>query len=246
MTRFLCALLASVPLLALADGDISKVNGTIRVDAGQTVGDVSTVNGSITIEDGATAESVETVNGSIQLGERVTVRSIESVNGGVRLGEQSRASSIETVNGSLRVGAGAQIGGDVTAVNSSMSLEKGTDVKGKVANVNGRIELESTHVGGGLKTTNGSIHAGRGSRIEGGILVEKPTGSNWFGNRNKRPVIVIGPDVVVQGELRFEHEVDLFVSDKAQVGSISGATAIKFSGEEPSSSDKDAAEKVER
>ena len=245
MTRTFWALLLAVPLLAAADGNISKVNGTIRVEAGQAAGDVGTVNGSVTIEDGASAQEVETVNGSVTLGDRATVQQIETVNGGIRMGAETRAESIDTVNGSLKLGPGAQISGDVEAVNGSISLAKGSDIRGRLENVNGRMELESAHVGGGLETTNGSITVGRGSRIEGGILVEKPRGTNWLGTR-KRPVIIIGPDTVVQGELKFEHEVDLYVSDSAKIGPVTGATAIKFAGEEPNSGDKAAAEKVER
>lgn len=250
MTRFLPALLLSLPLMAplttFADGDISKVNGAIRVTAGQTAGDVETVNGSISLEDGATAQSVDTVNGSVTLGSRVTVADIETVNGGIRMGEQSRAASIDTVNGGLKAGAGTQVSGNVSAVNGSIALGSGSDIRGRVENVNGKIHLDAAHVGGGLETTNGSIHVGRGSRIEGGILVEKPRGSNWFGNRNQKPVIVIGPDAVVQGTLQFDHEVELYVSNTAKIGTVSGATPVPFSGEEPNSSDRAAAEKVER
>ena len=48
---------------AFADSDVSKVNGTVRVAAGQTVGDVSSVNGSVRIAENVTAQAVETVNG---------------------------------------------------------------------------------------------------------------------------------------------------------------------------------------
>ena len=46
------------PLVLADDGDISKVNGSIRVESGRSVGDVETVNGSITIEDSVTAGNV--------------------------------------------------------------------------------------------------------------------------------------------------------------------------------------------
>ena len=39
------------------------------------------------------------------------------------------------------------------------------------------------------------------------------------------------PGAVVQGDLRFEREVTLYVSDKATIGRVSGATAIIFAGE---------------
>lgn len=230
-----------IPLLAIADGNISKVNSSIRVNAGEIVGNVGSVNGSITIEDGATAQDVETVNGSITIGDRTTVQGIDTVNGGVRIGDLAKAASVETVNGKLRIGAGSQIAGDVTAVNGSIALAKGADVRGRLENVNGSMELDAAHVGGGLETTNGDISVGAGSRIEGGILVEKPRG-NWFG-KPRRPTITVGPDAEVQGTLKFEREVDLFVSNRAKIGPVTGATAITFAGAEPSASDREQVEK---
>jgi hypothetical protein len=44
---------------------------------------------------------------------------------------------------------------------------------------------------------------------------------------------VIGPGAVVQGELKFERKVKLYVSDKATIGTVTGATPEMFSGETP-------------
>jgi hypothetical protein len=233
MKTLYLALLACLPLAAVAgEGGVSKVNGSVRVEAGQSAGDVSTVNGSVTIEEGATAEDVSTVNGSINIESNATVQSIESVNGGVSLGSGSKASSMETVNGTLRLAERAQVSGDVSAVNGSAKLAKGADIQGELSNVNGKMDIDAAHVGGGLKTVNGDIEVGPDSRIEGGILVEKPN-LNWF-NRNRRvPRIVIGPGAVVEGRLRFEHEVQLLVSDRAKIGAVEGAKAVTFSGDRP-------------
>lgn len=230
--KTLClALLACLPLAAVADG-VYKVNGSVRVEAGQSAGDVSTVNGSVTIEEGATAEDVETVNGSITIERNATVQSIESVNGGITLSADAKAANMNTVNGTLKLAEGAQVSGDVSAVNGSTQLGKGSDIQGRLANVNGKMIITAAHVGRGLKTVNGDITVGADSRIEGGILVEKPN-QNWV-NRNRRmPRIVIGPGAVVEGRLRFEHEVELLVSDRAKIGPVEGAKAVTFSGTEP-------------
>lgn len=233
--KTLClALLACLPLAAVAgEGGISKVNGSVRVEAGQSAGDVSTVNGSVTIEEGATAADVDTVNGSVNIERNATVQSAESVNGGISLAENAKATSMETVNGTLRLAEGVQVSGNVSAVNGSAQLAKGVDIRGELANVNGKMTIGAAHVGGGLKTVNGDINIGPDARIEGGILVEKPH-LNWF-NRNRRPPrIVIGPGAVVEGRLRFEHEVELLVSDRAKIGPVEGAKAVTFSGDEPS------------
>jgi cytoskeletal protein CcmA (bactofilin family) len=227
------ALLCSLSLVAHADDDISKVNSSVRVEAGQTAGDVHTVNGSVTVEDNATAQDVETVNGSISIGSRATVQKVNSVNGGIRVGDGTRAASIDTVNGTLRIGEGAQIAEDVSAVNGSISLARNANVSGRLENVNGKMALEAAHVGRGIETTNGDIDIGPGSRVEGGILVEKPNSHGWFNGKHRAPVIEIGPDAVVEGELRFEQTVELYVSDRARIGKVTGATPIKFTGDRP-------------
>jgi DUF4097 and DUF4098 domain-containing protein YvlB len=216
MKRVLLALFlaASTPLV-LADS-IDKVNGSIRVEAGQDIDDVETVNGSIRLDDDAKAEDISTVNGGVTLGRRAQARSIENVNGSITLRE------------------GAKVARGVDSVNAAITLEKGADVGGKVDNVNGAIELEEAHVGGGIGTVAGNIEIGANSRVENGIHVEKPHG-DWsvhFGKK-KVPRIVIGPNAVVQGALVFDREVELYVSDRATIGQVQGATAVKFPGDHP-------------
>jgi hypothetical protein len=89
-------------------------------------------------------------------------------------------------------------------------------------------------VGGGLETVNGDISLRGTSRIEGGILVRKPEFS-LFHWESSGPRIVIGPGATVAGSLRFEREVRLYVSDRATIGPVTGATPIRFAGESPSS-----------
>jgi hypothetical protein len=45
--------------------------------------------------------------------------------------------------------------------------------------------------------------------------------------------VVIGPDAVVSGTLEFQRDVELYVSDKAKVGDVVGATPKMFSSERP-------------
>jgi hypothetical protein len=44
---------------------------------------------------------------------------------------------------------------------------------------------------------------------------------------------VIGPGATVQGDLRFERTIQLFVSDKATIGTVTGAAPIPFTGDTP-------------
>jgi cytoskeletal protein CcmA (bactofilin family) len=219
MTHRITILLAGLALLcagnAHAGQDVDKLNGSIHVASGERMGDLSTVNGSINLAEGASADAVHTVNGAIRAKDKVS------------------AASLKTVNGSIQLGKHGRIRGDVATVNGSITLDPGADVAGHVSNVNGRIRIDGAHVVGGLETTAGDIHIGAGSHIEGGIMVNRAH-RGWFGNGSSRkPRIVIGPDAVVKGTLDFQQPVDLYVSDRATVGTIKGATAQHFSGDRP-------------
>ncbi|MHA6205859.1 hypothetical protein ACXU4B_15645 [Dyella soli] len=205
----------ALPLTTLAaDNDIDKVNGSVHVDAGQRAGNVSTVNGAVHIGDNAVVQKASTVNGSVEMGDR------------------AQATAVDTVNGSVTLGSSGRISGAVDTTNGAIRLARGADVAGKVGNVNGSISLDGAHVAGGIQTVSGDINVGANSRVEGGILVDKPGG--WFNWSNSHPPhVVIGPHAVVQGTLEFRREVVLQVSDTAQIGAVKGATPVKFSGDAP-------------
>lgn len=202
------------PLVLAADGqDIEKVNGAVTAEAGRTYGDVTTVNGSVTLEDGARVEDAETVNGSVRAGDNIEARSLATVNGRVAVGTQARIDGgIETVNGSVFVDRGGRLG------------------KG-VATVNGSIGLVATELGGGIETVGGDITVGIDSHVHGGIHVEKPNAS-WmpihFGNRQRPPRIIIGPNATVDGDLVFERDVQLYVHKTARIGTVTGATPVTY------------------
>lgn len=229
--RHALAVAALLPLVAFASGDISKVNGSIRVEGGERVGDLSTVNGSIRIEDDVHAANLDTVNGSITVGERSTVRSVKTVNGSIRLQEHVRASSIESVNGSLTVGEDAHIDGEASTVNGAIRLSAGTEVGGKVSSRNGRIVMKRARVAGDVETLNGDVHIHSGSHIRGDIHVDAPTFGffDWF---KRNPKVFIGPDVVIEGKLRFDREVDLHLSERARIGGISGVEPNRLASED--------------
>ena len=213
--------LAAIAMLAVLSGcggsfggdESHKINGSIDVPAGKPPGAVATVNGSIHIDDDATITSASTVNGSVKLGNHAT------------------ASSLATVNGAVTLGLGAHVSGDVSSVNGALKLGDGADITGALSNVNGEIALTGAHVGGGIKTVNGGMNIAGASRVEGGILVEKSTG--WLQIFHNVPRIVIGPGATVQGNLRFERTVQLFVSDKATIGTVTGTAPIPFTGDAP-------------
>ncbi|MBB6598188.1 hypothetical protein [Luteimonas sp. MC1825] len=210
--------LASILALSFAAGaaharqDVDKVNGSISVAAGEVRGNLETVNGSIRIGENAQAGAAGTVNGSVHVGNDGSARSLETVNGSIRLGERVRIEGdVETVNGSVFAGRGSRIGGNVE-------------------NVNGALGLVQTEVAGNVETVNGDVTVGVGSHVRGQLRVHKPT-ANWMPVRVRQRAqrIVIGPGVVIDGDLVFEREVQLYVHDTARIGTITGATAIPFS-----------------
>ncbi len=196
------------------DGATTAINGSIHIAAGTPAGAVATVNGSITADDNAILTTVRTVNG------------------GITIGAHASAESLTTVNGPVVLQTGAHVSGGVTVVNGGVTLADGARVAGPVTNVSGPIRLNSAAVSAGIITVNGDVTILGASHVEGGIWVKKPSGV-FFHVSDAIPRIVIGPGAVVDGTLRFDHQVALFVSDQASIGPISGATPVRFSGPSP-------------
>lgn len=205
----LLLVLAGAAVPAIAQEDISKVNGSISATSGQRYGDLDTVNGSIRVGDGVEAGDIETVNGSI------------------KIGEGARTGSISTVNGGVRMAARVTASGNVVTVNGSIFADRRSQVGGGVETVNGGIGLVETHVGGDIETVNGDVTVGVGSVVGGGIHIKKPSFSLSL-TPNRKPRVIIGPNAVVNGALQFEREVVLYVHDTAKIGPVTGATPLPF------------------
>jgi predicted acyltransferase (DUF342 family) len=192
-------------------GDVSKVNGSVRVEAGQQAGDVSTVNGSVTIGAGAGVEDVGTVNGSIRIEDRATL------------------DDAETVNGGITAGAGTAFRGDVQTVNGSITLREGVRVAGGLGSVNGDMLLDGAEVQQGIETKNGDVRLTSGTRVLGGIHIEESHNHSWFGKRDGRnPRITVEQGAVVQGPLHFEREVDLYVAPGVTLPEVQGVQPKRY------------------
>ncbi len=198
-------------------------------DAPDTGNQLKKINGSVHVAAGTAPQAAGTVNGDIHIDDNAAVTDANTVNGGIQLGSNASASTLNTVNGSITVGSNSHVAKDAASVNGSVTLRGGADVLGSVSNVNGKIDLAAAHVAGGIKTVAGDIAIHGPSHVEGGILVEKNTRLIHFGSG--LPRVEIGPGATVQGELRFEREVKLYVSDKATIGPVTGATPIPFTGD---------------
>lgn len=192
---------------------------------------ISTVMGSITVSDGEHRGDLATVNGSIRIGEHAVVGHAQTVNGSVTLEARATAADVRTVNGAVRLDEGAQVSGGARTVNGALSLGKDAGVTGTLANVNGSIRVGAAHVGGDVETVTGGIEIGPDAHVDGGVIVHKEHSSD--SDTRSPPRIVIGPGSVVKGPLRFERPVALYVSDRATIGPVEGATPIKFTGDHP-------------
>jgi hypothetical protein len=215
---------STIRAIGVLVGILTLLAGCNKADDGNGL---QKINGSVHVLAGKVPSVAETVNGGIDIDDNAAVTVANTVNGGIHLGAHATADTLNTVNGSITVGAGARVAKQVESVNGGLALRDGAEVVGGVSNVNGKIELAAAHVAGGIKTVNGNIAIYGASHVEGGILVEKTNELIHFGSV---PRIEIGPGATVQGDLRFEREVKLYVSDKATIGPVSGATPMSFSG----------------
>ena len=230
-SAFVTALIA----LLLALPAQASVNKSITIDAGATSDGASTVNGKVTVGAGATVNGdVGSVNGSVRIEEGATVADAETVNGGLRVSDKVRSRNLSTVNGSIEVAGDVTVDGEVTAVNGRITVGGGSKVAKDLGNVNGDIELQGSEVGGDVSTVNGDIELADGAVVMGDVVVEKAKGWN---NSKGTPRVVIGPGSRVEGVIRLEREVKLYISDSAEVGGVEGVMtmddAVRFSGKRP-------------
>lgn len=226
----LLTLLMAVPALG------ASINKSVRIGAGEESGGASSVNGSIAVgADAVVTGKLHTVNGSIRVDSGATIEDAGTVNGSISVEGNARAGNLKTVNGRVRVGEGTEVDGEVGAVNGGITIEKGATISADVGNVNGAIAIRGAAVGGNLTTVSGNIELADGAVVKGDVVVEKPHGWGW--RDKKKPRITIGPGSRVDGTIRLEREVELYISASAEVGGVSGAMslddAVRFSGDHP-------------
>jgi hypothetical protein len=227
----LLALLMVVPAFG-------SVNKSVKIDAGSESSGASSVNGSITVgADAVVTGGVGTVNGSIRVGSGASIEEAETVNGSVKIASNVRSESLTTVNGAVSVGEASTVDGEIEAVNGGISVDTGSKISKSVSNVNGKIELSGAEVGGDVATVTGSVDIVDGTVVKGDLIVEKPSNWGWGNNKNRKPRIVVGPGSTIEGVIKLEHEVELYVSTTASVGGVSGVMsmddAVRFSGKHP-------------
>ena len=235
--KYLSALGGLAALLIVAPVHGANINKSINLGDNSENGSQSSVNGSITVGDNSVINgSLNTVNGTIRVGQNTRLKDAETVNGAVRIDSGSFVDDVSSVNGSIRIGTEVTVDGEVEVVNGKISLGNGTTVADGVSNVNGEIKLDGASVGGNLSTVNGDVTLSNAARLDGDLIVEKPGG--WNRNKNNRkPKVIIGPGSRIGGQIVLEREVELFISETAEIGGVRGEMslddAIRFSGDRP-------------
>ncbi len=197
--------------------DYDTVNGSIKVGENSKVGDLSTVNGSVKVAALSSVGEAETVNGSIVLSDGVKAVSVETVNGSIKLGESCFVEkNVETVNGSIIAKSACEIGGDIETVNGKISVTN-TFVKGSITAVNGKILILDQ------------------SEVSGDIVIKKSKG--FFNtSKKKKPIVVLGKGVQIDGDLQFEKPVQLYIHESLEIDSdVEYAEVETFSGDMPAS-----------
>ncbi len=232
------SLLVVLALSVAAPAAAHNVNKSAKIGAGNTSGGESSVNGSISVGAGAIVTGdLSTVNGRIRIDNDAEVEDVSTVNGGVRVDTGSRTESLSTVNGGISIAQNVSVDGEVEAVNGEIEIDSGSEVRRDVSNVNGEIELRACKVGGDVSTVSGDIELADAAEVMGNLVVEKPNGWGWKSKKQRTPKVIIGPGSRVHGDIRLEREVELYISDTAEVGRVTGEMslddAVRFSGNTP-------------
>jgi len=228
----LLVLLMAVPAFG------ATINKSVKIEAGGESSGATSVNGSITVgENAVVTGGVKTVNGSIRVDSGARIESASTVNGGVKIADNVQSDDLSTVNGSIKVGESATVSGEIEAVNGRINVEKGTTVSRSVSNVNGQIELSGAEVGTDVSTVTGDVKIVDGTVVKGDLIVEKPSNWGWGNSKNRKPRIVVGPGSTIEGVIVLEREVELYISETANVGGVRGVMsmddAVRFSGDSP-------------
>ena len=229
MNKILVLILASTFSLTACGGFLGSKSIADNTEAPNK--DYDTVNGSIKVGHNANVGDLSTVNGSVKVASSSKVGSAETVNGSVVFEEDVSAESASTVNGSIKLGVNCLIAEDVETVNGSIIANSKCDIGGDFVTVNGKLSAKNTEIHGNVETVNGKVFLLDGTIVHDDIIIKKNKG--FFNKNKKKPVVVIGKNVVVKGDLEFGRPVILFIHDTADVDDdVDNAEITRFSGDE--------------
>lgn len=232
------ALLALLALSVATPSHAGNVNKSVKIADGDTSSGESSVNGSISVGSGAIVTgNLSTVNGRIRVDSNAQVEDVSTVNGGLRIDSGTKTEDLSTVNGAIDLAENVTVNGQIEAVNGQIDIEAGGKVERDVSNVNGEITLMGATVGGDVSTVSGDIRLLDSSEVMGDLVVEKQHGWGWKEKSARIPEVFVGPGSRVHGNIRLERVVQLYISDTAEIGGVTGEMslddAVRFSGDKP-------------
>ena len=214
---------------------ISKANGSIVLSSEQSGRpDLKTVNGRIEVGDGLEVGNVRTTNGGISLGENIVAEEVRTTNGGIKIDSGSRVDSVRSTNGGVRL-VNTDVDGDVQTTNGGLKITDGSEIGGSVVTTNGGVYLEKVTVGKDVRLTQGKTTLDN-SVVKGDVIINESRGHNWslFGwGKHKKPIVIIGPNSEVKGDIIAKQDIELYIHESAKVGGVDGAEAEYFSGNRP-------------
>jgi len=184
------------------------------------------------VADEARVGAIDVGSGNVRLGSGVHTRRIDTGSGNVKGGAGAQIEGdIDTGSGSVNLGVGSKVG-KIDTGSGDVSLEA-VAVSGTINTGSGDIDLVDTAVSGSLETSRGNIELEGNTHINGDLIVRKDICSGFCNDDAEPSKIVIGASVRVQGEVKIERDVELWVHQNAQIGRVTGAEVKRFSGERP-------------
>jgi len=159
------------------------------------------------------------------------IGSAETVNGSIVFEDDVSAKSAVTVNGSIKMGSNCLIEEDVETVNGSITANANCEIGGNLESVNGKLKAIQTEILGNVEIVNGSVLLLDGTVVHDDIIIKKNKG--FFNTNKKKPIVVLGKNVEVKGDIEFGKAVKLYVHDSVDLDDdIDNAELIEFSGDE--------------
>ncbi len=185
-----------------------------------------TIAGDYRVDPGAkTSRGYRTIAGAVHIGQDAVVDGAKTIAGNIDIDDGATTKSLRTIAGEIRIGQRVTIHGDVSSIAGNIRVGAGTNIAGKLTTIAGAIELTGCQIDGPVRLTTGSLHTRDATALPAGITVKR----GRSGDEETIPHIDIGPGADVASiEIDPKATVDLRISRRARVGSITGATATYY------------------
>jgi DUF4097 and DUF4098 domain-containing protein YvlB len=173
-------------------------------------------------------KSYSTVNGSINVGSSSSINNASTVNGSIYFDSNISIASAETVNGRISASKNLTASGSLVTVNGNIILQPNTKVAGRVETVNGDITLDGVEINHDVVTVNGDLFIVGNTHIKGNVLINN-AGSGRIKSVfwDSTTEVNIGPNVIIDGVLRYQRNVSLNIDPAAKINKIIHSSDLK-------------------